>query len=159
MQKRIVSIVGVLIRAVLGVCLPAAADWPAYRHDNERSGVTTEPLTLPLSQQWAFYPPYAPNPAWPDPALENAYGGNKGRLFVALMTFDRAHQLVASGGMVYFSSSADHKVYCLDAATAEIKWAFHTEGPSAWRRRFLPGNSTSVLTTDGSIAWTRARAS
>ena len=129
MQKRIVSIMGVLIWTLLGVCLPAAADWPAYRHDNQRSGLTTEQLKLPLGQQWAFHPPYAPNSAWPDPALENAFGGSKGRLFVPLMTFDRAHQPVASGGMVYFGSSADHKVYCLDGATGEIKWAFHTEGP------------------------------
>jgi outer membrane protein assembly factor BamB len=129
MRKRIVGIMGVLIWTFLGVCLPVAADWPAYRHDNQRSGLTTEQLKLPLGQQWAFHPPYAPHPAWPEPARENAFGGGKGRLFVPLMTFDRAHQPVASGGMVYFGSSADHKVYCLDGATGKIKWAFHTEGP------------------------------
>ncbi len=128
MRKRVVGIMGVLIWTFLGVCLPAAADWPAYRHDNQRSGLTSEQLKLPLGQQWAFHPPYAPNPAWPEPALENAFG-RKGQLFVPLMTFDRAHQPVASGGMIYFGSSADHKVYCLDGATGEIKWVFHTEGP------------------------------
>ena len=97
--------------------------------------------------------------AWPDPALENPYGGKKGRLFVPLMTFDRAHQLVASGGLVYFGSSADHKVYCLDAATVEIRWVFHTEAQSVSRRRSPVAEPTWDPTMDGSTAWTPNRVS
>jgi len=136
MPQRTLVIRVLMPMALSAVCLPAvcAADWPAYRHDSQRTGVTAEQLRLPLNQQWVYYPPYLPNPAWPDPALENPYGGRKGRLFVPLMTFDRAHQLVASGGKIYFGSSADHKVYCLDAATVEIQWTFHTEAPV----RFAP---------------------
>jgi outer membrane protein assembly factor BamB len=86
-------------------------------------------LALPLTEQWTFQPAFAPRPAWPEPALENAYGRrNKGRLFVPLLTFDRAFHAVAAGGRVYFGSSSDHKVYCLDAASGEIKWSFFTEG-------------------------------
>ncbi len=129
MRERIAGVLIFMVLLAVAQGPSYGADWPAYRHDNQLSGLTTEQLKLPLGQQWVFHPPYAPNPAWPEPALENAFGGSKGRLFVPLMTFDRAHQLVASGGMVYFGSSADHKVYCLDGATGEIKWAFHTEGP------------------------------
>jgi len=140
-MKRIAVIVAFLIWAAPEVCLRVlAADWPAYRHDNKRSGVTTEEPALPLGRQWEFHSQYAPSPAWPDPALENAFGGNKGRLFLPLMTFDRAYEPVYSSGMVYFGSSADHKVYCLDSATGEIKWVFHTEGPVRMAPTIAAGN-------------------
>ena len=45
----------------------SADDWPTYRHDNARSGVTAESLPLSLSLQWVFRSPYAPEPAWGDP--------------------------------------------------------------------------------------------
>jgi outer membrane protein assembly factor BamB len=107
-----------------------AADWLEYRGDAQRGGVTDERLPLPLAEHWQFQSTFAPKPAWPDPALENAYGRrNKGRLFVPLLTFDRAFHTVAAGGRVYFGSSADHKVCCLDAASGAIKWVFFTEGP------------------------------
>ncbi len=109
---------------------PAGADWPAYRHDNQRSGVTPAKLKLPLSEQWGFQASQAPRPAWPAPARENPYGrSTRGRPFAALMTFDRAFHVAASDGLVYFGSSADHKVYCLEAATGATKWVFFTEGP------------------------------
>ena len=45
------------------------------------------------------------------------------------MTFDRALHVAASGGLVYFGPSADHKIYCLEASTGRTKWVFFTEGP------------------------------
>jgi len=109
---------------------PAGADWPAYRHDNQRSGVTPARLKLPLTQQWVFQSSQAPRPAWPQPARENPYGRRtRGRPFAPLLTFDRAFHVAASGGLVYFGSSADHKIYCLEAPTGKTRWVFFTEGP------------------------------
>ena len=39
---------------LLGPPAATGADWPTFRRDNQRSGITTEKLTLPLMQAWAF---------------------------------------------------------------------------------------------------------
>ncbi len=46
-----------------------AADWPTFRHDQQRSGMTSESLdaqTLELA--WSWQSPLPPAPAWPDAA-------------------------------------------------------------------------------------------
>ncbi|NDC64726.1 MAG: hypothetical protein EBZ59_12250, partial [Planctomycetia bacterium] len=43
--------------------------------------------------------------------------------------FDRAFHAVIAGDRVYFGSSADDQVRCLDAATGKEQWTFYTEGP------------------------------
>jgi len=121
-----------IVAAVLALLSFTAAgdDWPTYRHDNQRSGVSPTTLKLPLTEQWVFQCLQAPRPAWPEPARENPYGRRtRGRPLAPLLTFDRAFHVAASGGLVYFGSSADHKVYCLDASTGKVTWVFFTEGP------------------------------
>ena len=44
-----------------------AADWPTYRHDIARSGVTRETLTPPLEPAWVYRARHAPRRAWPAP--------------------------------------------------------------------------------------------
>jgi outer membrane protein assembly factor BamB len=46
-----------------------------------------------------------------------------------LLTFDHAFQPIACGNSVFFGSSSDHQVYCLDSTSGHIKWTFYTEGP------------------------------
>jgi len=103
-----------------------AAGWPAYRHDSQRTATTAEQLKFPLRSHWAFQPGAGPRRAWPRPFRDNPFSGVKVR---ALLTFDHAFQPVSVNGRVYFGSSSDHKVYCLDAASGEVKWTFFTEGP------------------------------
>ena len=43
-----------------------AEDWPTYRHDNRRSGVTTERLATPLAEAWTHTARHAPAAAWPE---------------------------------------------------------------------------------------------
>jgi len=45
------------------------------------------------------------------------------------VVFDRAFHVTACGQSVYFGSSADDHVYCLDASTGDVRWSFCTEGP------------------------------
>lgn len=86
-------------------CYPGnAADWSMYMHDTARSGVTWEYLAPPLQLQWVFVPKHAPQPAWPHPGKERPRE-----------LFDHAYHVAAVGDAVYFGSSADHKVYHLDA--------------------------------------------
>jgi len=100
-------------------------DWPTYRHDVARSGVTSEQIATPLYESWVFKARHAPQPAWGDPKpkpVENI-------LELRRMHFDDAFQPVVADGAVYFGSSANNKVYCLDAATGAIRWTTITGGP------------------------------
>jgi len=102
-----------------------AEDWPTYRHDIERSGVTDEKLQFPLTECWNFRARYAPQPAWDDPKpvpIEDL-------LELRRAHFDDVFQVVAAGNAVYFGSSANNKVYCLDANTGRIRWTSITGGP------------------------------
>ncbi len=103
-----------------------ALDWPTYRHDAQRTGITSEQLVLPLSRSWAFVSTHQPERAWPAPFRENPYSGVK---VEPLLTFDHAFQPIAGGNSVFFGSSSDHQVYSLDLASGRIKWTFYTEGP------------------------------
>ena len=48
-----VRVILVWVGLVTGWAGPAlAGDWPMYKHDADRSGVTDEPLTLPLRIAW-----------------------------------------------------------------------------------------------------------
>ena len=105
-----------------------AEDWATYQHDNKRSGTTSEQLRLPLELVWAYQTRHAPQPAWPEPAKHD-YHWRRNYNLKPIVTFDRAFQMVVAGGHLYFGSSADDKVYCLDASTGAERWSFFTEGP------------------------------
>ena len=76
--------------------------------------------------------------------------------------FDRAYQPVIAGGTLYFGSSADGKVYALDALTGETRWTFFTDGPvrfapAVWHNRvFVAGDDGHLYGLDadtGQLVW------
>ncbi len=91
-----------------------AADWPMYRGDAERTGYTAEPLPAKLSLVWTYRPTHPPTPAWPRDDR---------------MLFDRASDVVISGGVAIFGSSSDSQVIALDAATGAHRWTFFADAP------------------------------
>ncbi len=105
----------------------AADDWPTYRHDAARSGVTREQPTLPLHAAWTFESPHPPAPAWPAPAKQDFW--NEVRELRPVTTYDRAFQVAVAEGRLFFGSSADDQVYCLDAATGNVQWTIFADGP------------------------------
>ncbi|MBI3985846.1 MAG: PQQ-binding-like beta-propeller repeat protein, partial [Lentisphaerae bacterium] len=108
---------------LLGAMTVGASDWPAYRHDVQRSGITDEKLSFPLQPAWQWTSARPPAPAWPSTARE-----------LNQMTFDHAFQPVVAGGLVCFGSSADDTLRALDAKTGEERWHFAAGGPI----RFAP---------------------
>ncbi|MEJ6569948.1 MAG: PQQ-binding-like beta-propeller repeat protein [Akkermansiaceae bacterium] len=116
-----------MIRSILALfiaCTVATAStWPTYRHDNRRSGTSSEALKLPLNQSWTTNAG-PPQQAWTGPAKWDAYSANEG--LQSMRNFDPCHFTTAAHGLIYFGSSADNAVHCLDAKTGEEKWLHFT---------------------------------
>ena len=68
----------------------------------------------------------------------------------ARQTFDYAFQVALVGDSVFFGSSADDKVYCLDAKTGSERWSFFTEGPVRFASTLHEGRAY-VGSDDGRI--------
>lgn len=128
-----------------------AADWPTYRHDNARSGVTTERLVLPLHASWIHRPLRSPAPSWPTDQWNEAKA-----------IFDLANHVVAAESQVFFASSADGIVTALDAVTGVTRWSFCGGGPvrvapTYWDGRLYVGADDGWVrcldATDGSEIW------
>jgi outer membrane protein assembly factor BamB len=111
------------------VALPslAAADWPTYRADNRRSGVTAEPITVPLTPAWTYTAPTPPQTAWAGPARWDAYASI--HRLEPMRNFDPAFFVTATGDSVWFGSSVDDAVHCLAAKSGEERWSFPTDSP------------------------------
>ena len=107
--------------------LSCASDWPTYQHDNSRSGVAGESLLTPFTEGWVHRSKHEPRPAWRGEAKWDGY--NKVYDMKSRQGFDYAYHTVIANGLLYFGSSADDKIYCLDAKTGKEKWIFFTEGP------------------------------
>ncbi|MCE5252500.1 PQQ-binding-like beta-propeller repeat protein [bacterium] len=113
-----------------------AADWPQYRADAGRSGYSPGTLPANLSLRWVYRSPHAPMPAW------------KGK--DTRMPFDFAFETVIAGGMLYFGSSADCKLYALDAATGKVRWTYFTDAPvrfapAVWKDRLFAASDDGFL--------------
>ena len=144
MRKAVYSLLTVVLAASSD-----AADWPQYRCDAGRSGYTAEALPAQLTLLWTYEAGQAPQPAWP----------RSGR-----MTFDRAFQPVIAGDTLYFGSSADGKVYALDAATGAERWSYTTDGPvrfapAVWKDRLFVASDDGYLHClsgrSGELLWKR----
>lgn len=136
---------------ILAGGLAAPEDWPTFRHDIARSGVTSESPQADLARQWVSVPTQGPQVAWPDPQKE------KPRTL-----FDEGFQVAVVGDVVYFGSSADNKVYALDAATGHVRWTAFTGGPvrcapTVWDGKVYVGSDDGyaycLRADDGAVVW------
>lgn len=139
---------------------PEVADWPTHLRDNQRTGLVTSTLKTPLHMNWVFEQPTPPSPAWPAPAKQDFW--NKKFNLKARVVYDRASHLVSAGGRVFFGSSSDDTVYCLNAVTGEKLWSYTTEGPvrlspTVAGNRLLVGSDDGhvycLATEDGKLLW------
>lgn len=61
------------------------------------------------------------------------------------VAYDLAYHVAVADGNVYFGSSAEDKVYCLDAATGAVRWATFTGepvrlAPTVWQGNVYVGS-------------------
>jgi len=129
----------------------AARDWPTYRHDAARSGVTSGKLPGDLLLQWTYTPMHAPRPAWPTPSEE-----------MPRMHSDNAFHVAVANGRVFFGSSVTDEICAIDARSGEIAWSFATEGPVRFaptvsEGRVYAGSDDGYVycldADDGSLLW------
>jgi outer membrane protein assembly factor BamB len=104
----------------------AASDWPTYMHDRSRAGVSPDSLSTPMARAWSFDSPVPPERAFSGPE-NRAYEGS--RVLRSRIRFDDAFQVAMAGGGVFFGSSVDGRIHCIDAATGAGRWTFFTGGP------------------------------
>lgn len=143
------------------VCnLAEAEDWATYQHDNHRSGVTSDSLDLPLSEQWRYISEHRPQQAWSDPAKQDFWHNRYG--LRAKVRYDQTFHVVAVGDAMYFGSSANDKVYCLDVSTGQERWSFFTGGPvrlapTVWDNKVYFGSDDGYVyclkAKDGELIW------
>lgn len=159
-RRHFKNLLAFLLLILVGADLLCAGEWPTYRHDNQRSGITAEKITLPLKPIWERRSQLPPQTAWPGPAKWDAYAGNKG--LQSLRNFDPCFYVTAADGRVFFGSSVDHAAHCLDAATGAERWVVFADAPV----RLPPtlhgqlalfgsddGHVRAVRQTDGKEVW------
>ena len=90
-----------LILAITRVSIPSApaGDWPAYRHDLQRTATTDEKLAFPLKLAWRYTAAQPPAPAWHAPFRD---------YLINLADFDEVFAPVVANGLVFFGSSIHH---------------------------------------------------
>jgi outer membrane protein assembly factor BamB len=124
----------------LGPALAQAEDWPTYAHDNQRTGVTAEGLSLPLGLMWVFEPAFLPAEGWP--LNVNGYGAYK---TAPNVNYDDAYQVTAVGEIAYIAASGENRVYAIDVKRGRVLWTFTTEAaprlaPTIWEGRAYVGS-------------------
>jgi outer membrane protein assembly factor BamB len=109
-----------------------ADQWPTYRHDASRSGVTKAEVNLPLVEKWSV-----------DLGSEIT-------------------SPVVAGGCVYAASKETHTVFALDAEDGREDWTFtiggEVDSPPTVYRGFVifgsaDGNVYCLRASDGALVW------
>ena len=94
-----------------------ADDWPMWRQNSRRSGVSETTLPVNLELQWVReLPPITP-----------AFQSSR-------LQFDAGYEPIVANGRLLIASSLTDSVTCYDAMTGRENWTFFTNGPV----RFAP---------------------
>ncbi|NWK54361.1 PQQ-binding-like beta-propeller repeat protein [Verrucomicrobiaceae bacterium N1E253] len=133
--------------------------WPSYRHDNARSGKASSDLKLPLRLAWDKHNA-PPQQAWTGPAKWDAYAGNDG--LQSMRNFDPCYFTTSQDGHLYYGSSSDNAVHCLDTKTGKEQWVYFTEAavrfpPTLYKHLALFGSDDgyvyAVHAKSGKLEW------
>lgn len=111
------------------ICAVASGDdWPTWQHDNRRTGASPEELAVSrLASAWEWRSPVPPVTAWHGPAKWDAYAYH--RNLPSMRSYDNAFHVIAVGDSVWFGSSVDDSLYCLDAASGKQRWTYTADAP------------------------------
>jgi outer membrane protein assembly factor BamB len=114
-------------------------DWPQFKKDNFRSGTSTIELNIEnLKLDWTYTAAQEPVPAWYGPAKEDAYA-RSGPL-PSMRDYDLAYYPIVVGNDLYYASSADDAIHCINTKNGKEKWIYTTGGPIRIAPVFHKGN-------------------
>ena len=159
-RTRTVRGVGPFAFLVALASVATAEDWPVYQHDNQRSGVSTEQVQPPLAPIWVHRSKNPPAPSWPLPAQRDYW--HQLESLSSRAGYDRAFHPVATRERLFFGSSTDDRIYCLDTASGDVRWSYFTEGPvrvapSISGGRVYAGSDDGYVyclnASDGTLVW------
>ncbi len=148
----VVLALAVVASSLLGDQAARGADWPMWRHDAARSGVSPAALAGDLHLQWVRELP-EPAPAWSEEQYK--------------LQFDRSYEPVVMGKQIFVASMARDKVTAYDTETGRQNWQFYCDGPVrfapvAWQGRVYfvsdDGNLYCLDAIQGHLIWTVALA-
>ncbi len=104
----------------------ALSAWTEFMGGSERTGSCKDGPGADPRLLWVYSSPRAPEPSFYRELRDETLGPQK---FVSqAMSFDFAFSPVVSGGRVYFGSSSQDCLVCLDAVTGRELWTFFTDG-------------------------------
>ena len=136
-------------------------DWPQFKRDNYRSGNGTLSLDLStLGKAWVYNAPQLPVPAWYGPAKEDTYA--KSGPLPSMRDYDLSYYPIVVGDRLFYGSTSDHAIHCLEAKTGKELWTFTTGGPiriapTFHNNRLYFGSDDGfvycIKATNGSLVW------
>lgn len=162
-SRILLHLMTLLVSADISILAAAQSNWDMYGGNPQRSFRVHSDLDFPLSERWAFHCLQPARPAWPKPARQDFWHGV--RHIAPSLNFDHAGHAVVHDGRVYFGTSADDKVLCLDARSGELIWKFICGGPVRFAPLALRGNIyigsddgfvTCLDAGSGSLKWRHA---
>jgi len=105
------------------------ADWVTWMGDNFRSGRAGEAIPLPLKKEpaWEHFA-VATSPAWPESA-QSDYWRKRSTPEIPRVTFDWIHGVAVAADRLYYGSSRDDTLRCLEVASGRQVWSFVAGGP------------------------------
>ena len=124
-HKRNIVASTVILTCICGSAL--AEDWPMYGRDSARTSQTQEDLKLPLARAWSWHSQIQPKPIWDEPGVWD--GWHKIYNLRNRVDFDKAFHTAIVGDRVWFGSSVDDQLYCLDLKSGELIYKFFAGGP------------------------------
>lgn len=147
------AVVSFFVKMVTGLTLSALVlsapalgdDWPMWRNDAGRTGVSLAELPDELSLKWVRHLPQL-SPAFHNPRLQ----------------FDAGYEPIVAGGKLLVSSSLTDSVTAWDAKTGAEAWVFRTNGPvrfaaAIWKDNVCFGSDDCCLycvgLNDGKLRW------
>jgi len=130
----------------LAIAPQVRADWPTNLGDNARVGSTAEDLPTTLELKWVYSAPARPELAWAGPRSEPI----EGKLMRNRVAYDKGLDVAVVADRVYFGSSVDHQVRCVNATTGELVWKFFTDGairlaPTVWENKVYVGSDDGFV--------------
>jgi outer membrane protein assembly factor BamB len=113
--------------------LAADDDWPTWRHDNQRSAASEQPLPANPTLLWKRRLP-VPLPLWRRPMDNTVF----------------TYEPVSAGGLVLVPSMITGSVSAYDLQTGEERWRFYADG-AVWLAPCVDGQNVYFGSDDGHL--------